>query len=64
MFLCNNCINNEDKRRYIKLNKPTLIAIEYIIKSDIKKVFGFDLKDKSSIKLFSQVYSDTMIGGI
>ena len=63
-FLCNNCINNKDKRRYIKINKATLIAIEYIMKADIKKVFSFELKDISQIRLFADVYSDAMIGGI
>lgn len=63
-FLCNNCINNKDKRRYIKINKATLIAIEYIMKADIKRVFSFELKDISQIRLFADVYSDAMIGGI
>lgn len=64
VFCCENCINGKDKRRYIKINKVTVIAIEYIMKSDIKKVFNFELKDISGLKLFSQVYSDAMIGGI
>ena len=34
------------------------------MKADIKKVFSFELKDLSALKLFSQVYTDTMIGGI
>ena len=63
-FVCKECIKDKDKRRYIKINKVTIIAIEYIMKSDIKKVFNFELKDVSSLKLFSQVYSDAMIGGI
>jgi DNA repair protein RecO len=63
-FACKECTKDKDKRRYIKINKVTIIAIEYIMKSDIKKVFNFELKDVSSLKLFSQVYSDAMIGGI
>ena len=30
-FCCGECVKGQDKRRYIKLNKTTLIAIEYII---------------------------------
>ena len=52
------------QRRYIKINKATLIAIEYIMKADIKKVFSFELKNISQIRLFADVYSDAMIGGI
>ena len=63
-FCCGECVKGQDKRRYIKLNKTTLIAIEYIMKADIKKVFSFELKDLSALKLFSQVYTDAMIGGI
>ena len=63
-FVCKECTKDKDKRRYIKINKVTIIAIEYIMKSDIKKVFNFEMKDVSSLKLFSQVYSDAMIGGI
>lgn len=64
IFCCGECIKSKDKRRYIEINRITLIAIEYIMKSDIKKVFSFELKDISGIKLFSQVYSDAMLGGI
>lgn len=64
IFCCINCIEGNDKRRYIKISKVTLIAIEYIMKSDIKKVFAFELKNVEGLKLFSQVYSDSMTDGI
>lgn len=58
-FYCKNCILN-DKRRYIKISKATLIAIRYVLASDLKKMFFFELKESSDFKLFGQVYSDTM----
>lgn len=64
VFLCSDCASSRDKRRLIKINKVTLIAIEYIMKSDIKKVFNFELKDIALLRLFADVYSDTMIGGL
>src|SRR5574344_1079488 len=64
IFCCKECTDGKDKRRYIKITKVTLIAIEYIMKSDIKKVFAFELKDSSLLKLFSQVYTDTISNGI
>lgn len=62
-FLCENCTDS-DKRRYIKISKATLIAIRYILASDIKKIFSFELKDTSDFKLFGQVYSDAMTSSI
>ena len=62
-FFCNNC-THEDKRRYIKISNATLIAIRYVIASEIKKVFSFELKDTSDFKLFGQVFADAMTSGI
>lgn len=64
VFCCNECVKDKDKRRYIKINKVTLIAIEYIMKSNIKRVFSFELKSINELKLFSEVYTDAMISGI
>ena len=63
VFLCDNC-SGEDKRRYVKISRATLIAIRYIIISDIKKIFFFELKDTTELKLFGQVFSDSMTGNI
>ena len=62
-FLCENC-TIEDKRRYIKISNATLIAIRYIIASDIKKIFSFELKKTEDFKLFGQVFADAMTSGI
>lgn len=64
VFLCNNCIQNKDLRRYIKISGSTAIAIKYIIVSDIKKVFNFELKDYQDLNNFALVYTDTMINGL
>lgn len=64
LFLCNNCIQNKDLRRYIKISGSTAIAIKYIIVSDIKKVFNFELKDYQDLNNFALVYTDTMINGL
>ena len=62
-FLCENC-TGEDKRRYIKISTATLVAIRYIIASDIKKIFSFELKNTADFKLFGQVFADAMASGI
>lgn len=64
VFLCGNCSNGIDKRRCIKINESTLIAIKYILLTDIKKIFSFDLKDIDNFVLFGQVYTDAMTNGI
>ena len=62
-FYCKNCLMS-DKRRYLKISKPTLIAIRYVLASQIKKVFSFELKDYTDFKLFGQVYTDAMTSSI
>lgn len=64
VFLCDNCMNLKDLRRYIKIAFSTAIAIKYIICTDIKKVFNFELKDYQDLENFSMVYTDTMINGL
>lgn len=65
IFLCQNCIE-KDKRRYVELNLATVLAIKYVVYSDTKKVFSFDLRDKSLRQFitFSQVYVDSITNGI
>lgn len=62
-FYCSNCTMS-DKRRYIKISKSTLIAIRYVLASQIKKVFSFELKEATDFKLFGQVYTDAMTSSI
>lgn len=60
IFLCRDCVLNSDKKRYIEISVPTLIAINYVVRSDIKKIFSFDLKEKYDFELFGQVYTETI----
>ena len=64
VFICDSCSSKFDKNRLIKIKKSTLIAIKYVIYSDIKKVFSFELKDISDFSVFGQVYAETMLNGI
>ncbi len=64
IFLCDNCIEVVDRRRIIEIAKSTLIAINYVVSSSIKKVFSFELKDATNFELFSNVYADTLSNGI
>lgn len=63
-FCCINCAKNVDKRRCIKVNESTLIAIKYVLLTDIKKIFSFNLKDIDNFVLFGQVFTDAMTNGI
>ena len=63
-FVCNNCAQKFDKKRYIQLSKATAVAINYVVKADIKKVFSFKLANLTDYELFGQVYADTMSNGI
>jgi DNA repair protein RecO (recombination protein O) len=62
-FCCEKCVE-DNKKRYIKINKSTIIAINYIIMSDVKKIFSFELKDVKNLETFGQVYADTITNGI
>lgn len=64
VFCCSNCATQIDKRRCIKVNESTLIAIKYILLTEMKKIFSFDLKDIDNFVLFGQVYTDAMTNGI
>lgn len=63
-FLCSDCTHNVDTRRCISLSKSTVIAIKYILISEIRKIFSFELKDIHDLVLFGQVYTDSMVNGI
>lgn len=63
-FCCSNCAKNIDKRRCIKVNESTLIAIKYVLLTDIKKIFSFNLRDIDNFVLFGQVFTDAMTNGI
>ncbi len=62
-FYCLNCIG-QDKRRYIKLSKSTVVAIRYCLMSNMSKIFSFELKNPTDYITFGQVYCDVMTSGI
>lgn len=64
LFVCNDCIEGEDKRRYIEISKPTFLAIKYVLYSDIKKVFSFELKNMQEFNMFGQAFSDALTNSI
>lgn len=66
IFLCDKCIENIDKRRLIELLNSTVIAINYVVYSDIKKVFSFEIKENTlkNFNNFVQTYVDSIENGI
>lgn len=63
-FVCTKCKKNENKHRYIDIKYQTILAIKYIIYSNIKKVFSFDIKDVSNIENFANTYEDVLLNDI
>ena len=64
VFLCDKCKDSVDKRKLIKLNKATYSAIFYITRSQIKKIFSFELKDYNELEIFGQAFTQVMLCGI
>lgn len=64
VFLCENCKGVRDSRSVIRLTKATFNAIFYVIRSDLKKMFSFELKNYTDFELFGQVFTDTIFSGI
>ena len=64
VFLCENCKGIGDSRSVIRLTKATFNAISYVIRSDLKKMFSFELKSYTDFELFGQVFTDTIFSGI
>lgn len=64
IFCCRKCSKNIDNRRCIDINLSTLIAIRYILLTEMKKIFSFELRDVDNFVLFGQVFTDTMTNGI
>lgn len=63
-FLCEDCKNTIDSRSKIQISKATYNAIFYIIRSDLKKIFSFELKNYMDLELFGQVFTDTVVSGL
>lgn len=63
-FLCEDCKNTIDSRSRIQISKATYNAIFYIIRSDLKKIFSFELKNYMDLELFGQVFTDTILSGL
>ncbi|MEG2348324.1 MAG: DNA repair protein RecO [Clostridia bacterium] len=64
VFLCVSCIKSKDVRRYIKLSQSTFLAIKYVLKSDVKKLFAFELKNTKEFNIFGQAFVDAMSNGV
>ena len=64
VFLCENCKGLGDSRSVIRLTKATFNAIFFVIRSDLKKMFSFELKSYTDFELFGQVFTDTIFSGI
>jgi DNA repair protein RecO (recombination protein O) len=64
VFLCNDCVNSKDKKRYINVSESTVVAIKYVSLTSMKKIFSFKISDIDNFYLFGQVFSDTMTNGI
>ena len=64
VFLCENCKGIGDSRSVIRLTKATFNAIFFVIRSDLKKMFSFELKSYTDFELFGQVFTDTIFSGI
>lgn len=64
VFCCGECIKNSDKKRYIQISHQTVIAIRYVVLTQIRKIFSFNIEDLDNFYLFGQVYTDTMTNGI
>lgn len=63
-FYCRECVLNSSKNKCIEISVPTLIAINYVVRSDIKKIFSFELKEKYDFELFGQVYTDAISNSV
>ena len=63
-FLCEECKNTVDSKRRIQINKATYNAIIFVIRSDLKKIFSFKLKDYMDFETFGQVFADSMLSGL
>ena len=60
-FFCENCKDKIEKKKRIELNKSTFQAIVFVMRTDIKKIFSFELKNYMEFELFGQVYSELMM---
>lgn len=63
-FLCEECKTTVDSKKRIQISKATYNAILFVIRSDIKKIFSFELKHYMDFELFGQVFTDTIISGL
>lgn len=64
VFICEECMNTVDKKRRIRISKATYNAIFFVIRTDIKKIFSFELKSYTDFELFGQVFTDSVISGL
>lgn len=63
-FLCEECKLTVDSKSRIQISKATYNAILFVIRSDFKKIFSFELKNYVDFELFGQVFTDSIISGL
>lgn len=64
IFLCEDCKLTVDQKRIIRISNATYNAIFYVIRSQINKIFSFELKSYEDFELFGQVFADAMMSGL
>lgn len=63
-FICDNCYISENKHRYIVIKYQTVLAIKYIMFSNIKKIFSFNIADINNLEIFVNTYQDVLLNDI
>lgn len=63
-FLCEECKTKVESKNRIRITRATINAIFYVIRSDLKKIFSFELKDYVDFELFGQVFVDATMRGL
>lgn len=63
-FLCEQCKTTVDSKKRIQISKATYNAIIFVIRSELKKIFSFELKNYVDFELFGQVFTDSVLSGL
>ncbi|MDF2865575.1 MAG: recO [Clostridia bacterium] len=65
IFMCKDC-SKLDNKRYVKVSFTCVVAIKYIILSDISKVLSLSLKDEyiKDFNTFGQAFIDCITHGV
>lgn len=63
-FICEECCTSVDLKSKIQISIATYNAILFVIRSDFKKIFSFELKSYKDFELFGQVFTDSVLSGL